>query len=290
MSQWEEDFPDDELMSSATEKLEDAEAQIPDDKGKMKAEDDFIEKEEGAEVALPKEAENRTVDGDANGRSIGEEGKETKSKEEQRADEADEENEPGALVPGILLEENQSHNHPAIPDSGVSEGQASNTSGTGKSKEDDKPTTEKKTELSEDVGMTGGKVDGPFRKVPTVDAGAKSVTNPEPKAPRTPLGTPTFLQEKADSKIPTSDDIVNEQESRLRAELEQLLKDIRRLGVKGSPEVTFGELFDDDEVANYYEALVGTLKSAKKRGLIDFEGQMLLKGPHDNVVISIKSV
>lgn len=32
---------------------------------------------------------------------------------------------------------------------------------------------------------------------------------------------------------------------------------------------------------------MGTLKSAKKRGLIDFKGQMLLKGMHDNVVITI---
>ena len=49
----------------------------------------------------------------------------------------------------------------------------------------------------------------------------------------------------------------------------------------------FGELFDDDLVQNYYEALVGTLKTAKKRGLIDFKGQMLLKGPHDKVKITI---
>jgi hypothetical protein len=49
----------------------------------------------------------------------------------------------------------------------------------------------------------------------------------------------------------------------------------------------FGELFDDDQVANFYEALVGTLKSAKKRKMIDFKGQMLLKGAHDNVMVSI---
>lgn len=30
---------------------------------------------------------------------------------------------------------------------------------------------------------------------------------------------------------------------------------------------------------------MGTLKAAKKRGLIDFKGQMLLKGAHDNVDI-----
>jgi hypothetical protein len=28
---------------------------------------------------------------------------------------------------------------------------------------------------------------------------------------------------------------------------------------------------------------VGTLKAAKKRGIIDFPGQMLLKGPHNDV-------
>jgi hypothetical protein len=65
--------------------------------------------------------------------------------------------------------------------------------------------------------------------------------------------------------------------------------DIRRIGDEpGSPHVKFGELFDDDVVQNYYEALVGTLKSAKKRGMIEFKGQMLLKGVSDDVVISIK--
>lgn len=64
--------------------------------------------------------------------------------------------------------------------------------------------------------------------------------------------------------------------------------DIRRIGEAGSPEVTFGELFDDDDVQQYYEALVGTLKCAKKRGLIDYKGILLLKGVNDNVVISIR--
>jgi hypothetical protein len=74
----------------------------------------------------------------------------------------------------------------------------------------------------------------------------------------------------------------------LDEEVAQLMIDIRRLGTEpGSPQVKFGELFDDDDVQQYYEALVGTLKSAKKRGMINFPGQMLLKGMHDNVVISI---
>ena len=70
-------------------------------------------------------------------------------------------------------------------------------------------------------------------------------------------------------------------------ECAQLLVDIRRIGEAGEPHVLFGDLFDDDEVANYYEALVGTLKAAKKRGLIKFQGQMLLKGVHDKVQIEI---
>jgi Costars len=63
--------------------------------------------------------------------------------------------------------------------------------------------------------------------------------------------------------------------------------DIRRIGDNGVPEVRFGDLFDDDEVQQYYEALVGTLKSAKKRGLVTYKGMLLLKGVSDNVVISI---
>ena len=63
--------------------------------------------------------------------------------------------------------------------------------------------------------------------------------------------------------------------------------DIRRIGDSGQPHVLFGDLFDDDSVANYYEALVGTLKAAKKRGLINFQGQMLLKGVNDKTKISI---
>ena len=37
----------------------------------------------------------------------------------------------------------------------------------------------------------------------------------------------------------------------------------------------------------YYEALVGTLKAANRKGLIKFKGQMLFKGMHDGVQIDI---
>ena len=76
-------------------------------------------------------------------------------------------------------------------------------------------------------------------------------------------------------------------QNRLDEECAQLLVDIRRIGVDGEPNTTFGELFDDENVSNYYEALVGTLKAAKKRKMITFQGQLLLKGVSDKVKISI---
>eukprot|EP00977_Amphora_coffeiformis_P027349 scaffold34604_cov164-Amphora_coffeaeformis.AAC.17 len=51
--------------------------------------------------------------------------------------------------------------------------------------------------------------------------------------------------------------------------------------------ITFGQLFDDERVTQQYEALVGTLLMAKKRQWLDFPGEMLLKGTHDNVVITL---
>ena len=60
----------------------------------------------------------------------------------------------------------------------------------------------------------------------------------------------------------------------------EIQKDIKRLGMEkdGHFCVDFGTLFDDDKVQQYYEALVGTLKAAKKRGIISFQSPMLLKG------------
>mmetsp|Transcript_14848 Transcript_14848/g.32914 ORF Transcript_14848/g.32914 Transcript_14848/m.32914 type:complete len:99 (+) Transcript_14848:435-731(+) len=42
----------------------------------------------------------------------------------------------------------------------------------------------------------------------------------------------------------------------------QLVKDIKRIGDGKS--VKFGALFDDEEVQDFYEALIGTLKGARK--------------------------
>lgn len=76
---------------------------------------------------------------------------------------------------------------------------------------------------------------------------------------------------------------------RIDQEVQQLKKDIARLGTRnpqtGKITVKFGVLFDDEAAQQYYEALVGTLKAAKKRGILEFPGQMLLKGAHDDVEI-----
>ena len=56
---------------------------------------------------------------------------------------------------------------------------------------------------------------------------------------------------------------------------------------EGQYVVTYGVLFDDDKTQQFYEAIVGTLKAARTKGFIDWKGQMLLKGAHDNVEITL---
>uniref|UniRef100_A0A8C5SLL4 Costars family protein ABRACL n=1 Tax=Laticauda laticaudata TaxID=8630 RepID=A0A8C5SLL4_LATLA len=51
-------------------------------------------------------------------------------------------------------------------------------------------------------------------------------------------------------------------------EINLLVEEIRRLGTKnpdGTLSVKFGVLFADEKCANLFEALVGTLKAAKRR-------------------------
>eukprot|EP00621_Florenciella_sp_RCC1693_P014157 CAMPEP_0182552100 /NCGR_PEP_ID=MMETSP1323-20130603/47278_1 /TAXON_ID=236787 /ORGANISM="Florenciella parvula, Strain RCC1693" /LENGTH=93 /DNA_ID=CAMNT_0024763771 /DNA_START=11 /DNA_END=288 /DNA_ORIENTATION=- len=77
-------------------------------------------------------------------------------------------------------------------------------------------------------------------------------------------------------------------DDKISEEIEQLKRDIVRIGAgnaDGKYEVAYGTLFDDPEVEQFYEALLGTLKAAKKQGVVDFKGQMLLKGAHDAVPI-----
>lgn len=55
-------------------------------------------------------------------------------------------------------------------------------------------------------------------------------------------------------------------------------------------QVTFGVLFNDDRCANIFEALVGTLRAAKKRKIVSYDGELLLQGVHDNVEIILKAI
>lgn len=71
-------------------------------------------------------------------------------------------------------------------------------------------------------------------------------------------------------------------------EVNLLVEEIRRLGeenASGKMSVKFGVLFSDDKCANIFEALVGTLKAAKKRKVVDYNSELLLQGVHDDVDI-----
>ncbi|XP_059140276.1 costars family protein ABRACL-like isoform X1 [Physella acuta] len=73
-------------------------------------------------------------------------------------------------------------------------------------------------------------------------------------------------------------------------EIQLLVGEINRLGTEGADgkvQVTFGTLFNDEKCANIFEALVGTLRAAKRKKIISYEGELLLQGVHDKVVISI---
>lgn len=69
-------------------------------------------------------------------------------------------------------------------------------------------------------------------------------------------------------------------------EIKLLVREIKRLGSPGADgkiSVKFGTLFSDDKCANLFEALVGTLKAAKKRKIVTYSGELLLQGVHDAV-------
>ncbi|XP_022088554.1 costars family protein v1g158749-like [Acanthaster planci] len=73
-------------------------------------------------------------------------------------------------------------------------------------------------------------------------------------------------------------------------EVKMLIEEIKRLGSPGPDSktvVTFGVLFNDDRCANIFEALVGTLRAAKRKKVISYDGELLLQGVHDNVAITL---
>ncbi|XP_061561063.1 costars family protein ABRACL [Phycodurus eques] len=71
-------------------------------------------------------------------------------------------------------------------------------------------------------------------------------------------------------------------------EVNLLVGEIERLGNKnadGQTSVKFGVLFNDDRCANIFEALVGTLRAAKRNKIVSFDSEILLQGVHDDVDI-----
>lgn len=76
-------------------------------------------------------------------------------------------------------------------------------------------------------------------------------------------------------------------------EVKLLIEEIKRLGAanaSGQIVVKFGVLFKDDKCANLFEALLGTLRAAKRKKVITYDGELLLQGVHDNVdVILLKN-
>lgn len=74
------------------------------------------------------------------------------------------------------------------------------------------------------------------------------------------------------------------------SEVKMLVEEIERLGEtqeSGRTGVKFATLFDDERCLQLFEALVGTLRAAKRKKAITFDGEMLLKGVHDDTVIEI---
>ena len=72
-------------------------------------------------------------------------------------------------------------------------------------------------------------------------------------------------------------------------EVALLVEQIKKLGTadasSGQFACAFGVLFD--ATVDVFEALGGTLKAAKKRGIVAYDAPILLKGPHDKVLIKL---
>ena len=70
------------------------------------------------------------------------------------------------------------------------------------------------------------------------------------------------------------------------SEIEVLVKALREHGAQGPEgklQAKFGVIYDVTQ--DTLEALNGTLRAAKKLGVVTFAKQMLLKGPDDNELI-----
>ncbi|XP_078093039.1 actin-binding Rho-activating protein [Mustelus asterias] len=74
----------------------------------------------------------------------------------------------------------------------------------------------------------------------------------------------------------------------VRKEMQEMCFIIRSMGTQGRDGkimVTFGRLFD--RYVTVSDKVVGILMRARKHGLLDFQGEMLWKGEHDDVIITL---
>ncbi|KAA8495154.1 Costars family protein [Porphyridium purpureum] len=77
---------------------------------------------------------------------------------------------------------------------------------------------------------------------------------------------------------------------KVEEEIKHVIHFIKTLGKqndKGQYELTFGDYFKSDDVQNTLENPFATLKAAKKRKIIDFEGEMLWQGQNDSTVLTL---
>ena len=81
-----------------------------------------------------------------------------------------------------------------------------------------------------------------------------------------------------------------EAEEGVEHDLKLLVAGLKRLGVTeadGAVVAPFGKVVDDEELEQQLESLVGTLKAGRRRGVLEWEGQLLLKGKDDAVPIKL---
>jgi len=65
---------------------------------------------------------------------------------------------------------------------------------------------------------------------------------------------------------------------------------LQRLGKNngdGTYSISFGVFFNDGQVEQIFESLVGSLKAARKRGVMQFNGQMLLMPTNKDVELKL---
>eukprot|EP00069_Balaena_mysticetus_P015718 bmy_01787T0 len=109
----------------------------------------------------------------------------------------------------------------------------------------------------------------------------KKITSPRRRSP-------SFLGKEKEAERVSAGNLSFFAAMNVDHEVNLLVEEIHRLGSKnadGKLSVKFGVLFRDDKCANLFEALVGTLKAAKRRKMITYPGELLLQGVHDDVDI-----